>query len=135
MAKYELTKQLETGNAVIDAEHRELFKAVNNLVDACSAGKGRAAIEGTMKFLNDYVEKHFSHEEQLQQKSRYPGMAAHKVFHEKYKQTLKEITSSISQSGPTIAGLGKLNGHIGVLIAHINTEDKRLGAFLNNQKA
>ena len=67
--KYELTKDLETGNAIIDQEHRELFRAVNSLMDACSKGQGRAALEPTMKFLLDYVNKHFSHEEELQQKN------------------------------------------------------------------
>ena len=38
--KYELTKDLETGNAVIDSEHRQLFKAVNDMMDACAAGPG-----------------------------------------------------------------------------------------------
>lgn len=39
MARYELTKKLETGNAIIDGEHRELFAAVNKLLDACSKEK------------------------------------------------------------------------------------------------
>ena len=49
--RYELTKDLETGNATIDREHRELFDAVNKLMDACGSGKGRASLEPTMKFL------------------------------------------------------------------------------------
>ena len=131
MSRYEFTKKLETGSAVIDKEHRELFQAVNKLLDACSEGKGRASMDETIKFLNNYVEQHFSHEEQLQKQSGYPDLAAHRVFHEKYKQTLKEITARISVSGPTITELGKLNGHISVLVSHITTEDKKLGAFLN----
>ena len=131
MNRYEITKALETGNATIDQEHRELIRAVNKLLYACSEGKGRASMNETIQFLNQYVNQHFSHEEQLQKQSGYSGLAAHKAFHEKYKQTLKEITAGISVSGPTIGGLGKLNGHIGVLISHISTEDKKLGAFLN----
>lgn len=128
--RYELTKDLETGNAIIDKEHRELLKAVNQLLDACSKGQGRASMEPTIKFLNNYVDQHFSHEEQLQQQSRYPGVVPHKAFHAQYKKTLRDITSSISPAGPTVAELGRLNGHIGVLITHIRTEDKKLGAFL-----
>lgn len=41
--KYEVTKDLETGNSIIDGEHRELFRAVNSLMDACGKGQGRAA--------------------------------------------------------------------------------------------
>ncbi|MDE7341445.1 MAG: hemerythrin family protein [Lachnospiraceae bacterium] len=131
MSRYEFTKDLETGNAIIDKEHRELIQAVNRLLDACSEGKGRASMDETIKFLNNYVNQHFSHEEQLQKQSSYPGFAAHRVFHEKYKQTLKEITSQISVAGPTIVELGKLNKHISVLMSHISMEDKKLGAFLN----
>lgn len=131
MSRYEFTKKLETGNAIIDKEHRELIAAVNKLLEACSKGEGRSSMDETIKFLNNYVDEHFSHEEQLQQKSRYPGIKPHKAFHEQYKKTLQEITSRISASGPTIVELGKLNGHIGVLITHITTEDKKLAAFLS----
>ena len=96
--KYELTKDLETGNRIIDNEHRELLNAVNALLDACSAGKGRAQVSSTVKFLNDYVDRHFAHEEQLQKQSGYPGYEAHHAFHEKYKQTLREITAGMSDN-------------------------------------
>ena len=66
MSRYEFTKKLETGNTVIDREHRELLEAVNKLLAACSEGKGRASMDETIKFLNNYVNQHFSHEEQLQ---------------------------------------------------------------------
>ncbi len=131
MNRYELTKDLETGNAIIDKEHRELFNAVNKLFEACSNGSGRSSMNETIQFLNDYVQKHFSHEEQLQQQSEYPSVRTHKAFHEEYKRKLNEITSKISTSGSTIVELGNLNRHISVLIAHIRTEDKKLAGYLN----
>lgn len=39
--KYELTKDLETGNLTIDREHKELFNAVNDMMDAWFQGKGK----------------------------------------------------------------------------------------------
>ena len=132
MAKYEFTKKLETGNTIIDKEHRELLDAVNNLMDACSKGQGRASMEPTIKFLVNYVHQHFTHEEQLQRQSRYPGYTAHKAFHDQYKRTLQEITAKIPPTGPTVAELGALNRHIGILISHIRTEDKKLGQHLKN---
>ena len=128
--RYEFTKDLETGNRIIDNEHRELLNAVNALLDACSAGKGRSQMSSTVKFLNDYVDRHFAHEEQLQKQSGYPGYEAHHAFHEKYKQTLREITAGMSDNC-SIADLAKLNGHVSLLVSHIRTEDKKLGAFLN----
>ncbi len=130
MKKYEFTKDLETGNLTIDNEHRELLNAVNSLLEACEEGKGRAKMSETVKFLNDYVERHFAHEEQLQKKSGYPSYEAHKAFHEKYKQTLREITSGMSDN-ISIADLAKFNAHVSLLVSHIRSEDKKLGAFLN----
>ncbi|HAX52045.1 MAG TPA: cation-binding protein, partial [Lachnospiraceae bacterium] len=80
--KYELTKDLETGNALIDSEHRELFRMVNNLQDACAKGQGRSQVETAAKFLVDYVKKHFRDEQNLQTSVNYPGYPAHKKFHE-----------------------------------------------------
>lgn len=128
--RYELTKDLETGNTIIDQEHRELFRAVNQLMDSCSKGQGRAMLLPSIQFLLEYVDKHFTHEEQLQQSRGYPGIAAHKVFHREYKKTLRTITEQIPEAGPSVADLGKLNQHIALLINHIRNEDKKLGAFL-----
>ena len=128
--KYELTKDLETGNAIIDSEHRQLFNAINQLMDACSSGQGRAKIESTLRFLLDYVDKHFAHEEQLQQQAKYPEYNTHKLLHDNYKRKLREIGAAIPMSGPTVGDLANLNGHVGVLISHIRVADKKLGAFL-----
>lgn len=127
---YEFTKDLETGSPVIDQEHRELLGAVNRLMDECSKGKGRTALEPALKFLLDYVDKHFAHEEQLQTANSYPGLAAHRQFHENYKRQLKQAAAKIPATGPSIADLAALNQLIGVLVSHIRTDDKKLGAFL-----
>ncbi|WP_349772443.1 hypothetical protein [Lacrimispora xylanisolvens] len=48
---YAFTKDLETGNQLIDSEHRQLIDAINNLLTACSTGKGRAELANTTKFF------------------------------------------------------------------------------------
>lgn len=131
--RYELTKELETGNTIIDGEHSELFRAVNNILDACSKGQGRNIIDSAIKFLLVYVDKHFAHEEQLQNDNKYPDIENHKKFHEGYKKQLKEIASQIPAGNPSVADLARLNGHIAVLINHIRIEDKKLGNFLKQK--
>lgn len=128
--KYELTKDLMTGNGTIDREHQELFAAVNNMMDACAQGHGRARIEPTMKFLLDYVDKHFAHEEELHRKSGFPDLAAHQQFHANYTRKLRELAAAIPVTGPTICDVSNINQHIGVLVSHIRSTDKKLGAFL-----
>lgn len=128
--KYELTDDLVTGNALIDSEHRELFAAVNNLMDACAQGKGRDQIQKTVQFLGDYVAKHFRDEENLQTKSNYPGYPAHKQFHDGYRRKLTETAQALMQEGPSVKALGDLNGVVAILVSHIRTEDKRLARHI-----
>ena len=87
-------------------------------------------MDGAIQFLVNYVDKHFANEERLQQSKNYPGIAAHKVFHANYKKELRQIANHISTEGPSVTNLGKLNGHVAVLLNHIRYEDKKLSAFL-----
>ena len=128
--KYEVTDDLLTGNALIDSEHRELFAAVNNLIDACAQGKGRDQIQKTVQFLSDYVAKHFRDEEGLQTKSNYPGYPAHKQFHDGYRRKLAEVSQVLMREGASVKALGDLNGVVAILVSHIRTEDKRLARHI-----
>lgn len=128
--RYELTKDLETGNAVIDGQHRELLNAVNELLEACSQGKGRDILGSKTRFLRDYVGKHFGDEEKLQISSRYPNYNAHKIFHENYKRQLGEIEKRLLTEGSSISVLSSFNQVVGILVNHIRTEDSRLAAHI-----
>lgn len=131
--RYEVTPDLVTGNNLIDSEHRQLFAAVNDLMDACSRGEGRAQIEKTVRFLNDYVAKHFRDEEDLQVRSKYPGYPAHKTFHDGYRRQLNDVAQALLTDGATVKSLGNLNRVVGVLVSHIRTEDKRLAKHVKEQ--
>lgn len=117
---------------MIDSEHRMLFDAINDLMDACSSGQGRNKIGETAEFLADYVDKHFSDEEDLQRKNQYPHYRAHHDFHVNYKHKIRELANSIRADGPSVKNLGEINTQASVLINHIRHEDKRLAAFLKN---
>lgn len=133
--RYEVTPDLKTGNDLIDSEHRMLFDAINDLMDACSSGQGRNKIGETAEFLADYVDKHFSDEEDLQRKNQYPHYRAHHDFHVNYKHKIRELANSIRADGPSVKNLGEINAQASVLINHIRHEDKRLAAFLKNGTA
>ena len=78
---YQFTKDLETGNSVIDAEHKQLIDAVNALLDACAKGQGRTQLSTTANFLLNYTKKHFADEEAIQMKNRYPDYTRHKKIY------------------------------------------------------
>ena len=128
--RYELTEELITGNALIDSEHRQLFEAINALLDACANGKGRDQVMKTVDFLNGYVGRHFADEEKLQVSSNYPGYSSHKTFHDGYKRQLQQTTQELLAEGATVKALGKLNQVAGVPVSHIRTEDRKLPKHL-----
>lgn len=132
---YTWDKSLETGNSTIDEQHKSIFNAINNLLDACSTGKGRMEVENTLIFLKDYVVKHFNDEERLQIKSNYSGYEAHKEKHEAFKNTVNDIYQEFKDKGADIGLVAKVNMSIGGwLINHIKSEDKKVADHIKAMK-
>ena len=126
------TKELETGNALIDSEHKQLIAAINKLLDACSSGKGRQELNSAVDFLVAYTRTHFSHEEGLQIKHKYPVYPEHKKFHISYLAMMDDIAAKIKVQGPTIGMVGDVNSKILLLLNHIKREDVKLAAFIKS---
>lgn len=131
---YTFTPDLETGNMLIDSEHRQLIEAINNLLAACGSGKGRSELAATMKFLQDYTVKHFNDEEKLQLQYQYPDYTNHKRYHEEFKKVVAGICAKLDKEGPTVALVGEVNSAIaGWLLNHIKREDVKVAAHIKNK--
>lgn len=132
--KYDWTSDLETGNGTIDEQHKQLIAAINNLLDACSQGKGRDSLKETTTFLYDYTSKHFADEEKLQIASQYPDYPNHKQYHEGFKKVVREIMDQLEKEGPSLVLVGKVNSSIGGwLINHIKKEDVKVAAHIRSK--
>jgi hemerythrin len=130
---YAWTDDLATGNEAIDTQHKQLFKAINDLIDACFTGAGHEKLDPTVQFLVDYTEKHFADEEKLQQQCGYPEYSQHKKLHEGFDRTVVEIAEQLKKEGPTPALVRKVNSSLGGwLIHHIKDEDKKMAAYLRD---
>ena len=124
------------GNATIDAQHKQLFKAINDLLDACSSGQGRAKLEPTLQFLIDYTNKHFNDEEKIQQQCNYPDAPNHKKLHIAFKSTVQGLAQKLLTEGSSIAIVAKVNSDLGDwLVKHVQREDKKIADFIRNQDA
>ncbi len=128
---YKWDDSLETGNIAIDEQHKSLINAINELLEACSHGKGRVEVQKTLDFLRDYVIKHFNDEEKLQLKSKYPEYSTHKKMHEDFKKDVSAIVSEYESTGATIPLVAKVNSSIANwLIKHIKTMDKHFVQYI-----
>ncbi len=125
------TNDLETGNQAIDNQHKQLFKALNDLLAACAKGQGRNEMQKTALFLLDYTKKHFADEEKLQISVKYPEYQKHKGYHEAFKKVAADLVAELQKEGPTTVMLGKINSKVGDwLVTHIKREDKKLAAYI-----
>lgn len=126
------TKDLETGNMQIDNEHKQLVKAADDLVTACSQGKGRQEIGNAVEFLSNYTKTHFAHEEELQVKYKYPEYAVHKSWHQSFIKEIETVATKLKAEGANIAIVAEVNAKIGQLITHIRTFDLKLAQFIQS---
>ena len=133
---YTWSKELETGNALIDNQHKQWIQTLNGLLNACAQGKGRDQIRSTLVFLQEYTAKHFHDEEALQRESGYPGFAAHRQYHETFKRTVQDIVSQYDKEGPTVSLVGKINTNLGGwFVNHIKREDVKVAEHLRQKAA
>ncbi len=127
---FDFTKDLLTGNRMVDSQHKELIKIANKLLDACNKGQGRDKINETVGFLVGYVDKHFMDEEMLWIKGGCDDFDAHKRFHDEYKKKLASVVEEIKSNGVNIKTLGDVNIQISALVSHIRIMDKKMASQL-----
>lgn len=128
------TEDLSTGVAEIDEQHKDLFRQLNDLLQACSQKKGKEEIGKFVGFLSDYVILHFATEEREMLTHNYPAMADHKAEHEQFKIKIAGLKADYLEHGANIdVVLMAIRMSHDWLREHIRKTDKALGAFLKAQ--
>jgi hemerythrin len=131
---YDWDASLETGHELVDNQHKQLFKKLNDLVEARESGKGKAELAKTLEFLAAYTLKHFDDEEALQVKYNYPDYLRHRTLHTDFKAKVGEMAEQLQKSGYNDVFLGETIGVIADwLLHHIKGDDFRMAAYVKAQ--
>ena len=131
----EWTSNLATGIAEIDDQHKEIFKRVAMLSQACSEGRGKEEVLNLLLFLESYVKEHFAAEEKLQLKHGYPGYALHKSQHTRFIADISRLATAFQTEGATLSLVIMTNKTLtSWLVQHISRTDAELGAYLKQQQ-
>ena len=125
-------KSLETGNELIDQQHKELIDRVNKLVESCEKGTEKRTAIQTLNFLLDYTVFHFEAEEKLQEEAGYPNLEGHKAQHQAFIKAVHELMEMLEEEeGPTGAFVAAVNKNITEwLLNHIQVQDKAVAAYV-----
>lgn len=112
----------------IDNEHKDIIEHYEKLYELMTAGHGHEYFEELVNFLENYVNHHFAHEEELQIQIKYAFYEEHKELHDSFRTQLKVLLSQIDKSNVTNSDLIKINLFIkNWLHDHIMIEDKKIG--------
>jgi len=130
---FEWTERWSVGVDTIDAQHRELFAAINTLLreEEKTASRDLAMV---LDYLEDYVNNHFGLEEIYMRRLSYPGFPAHKGEHVAFINDFYDLRDEYDNNGHTPELADKMGCYMGGwLVNHIGKIDKALGAFLQEK--
>ncbi len=91
--RLEWRSEWESGNRLIDDQHKELLVLSDRLIDLSLSGHSREAILPALDALLAHVVQHFKDEEQIQRDIGYPEYAEHAQIH----QTITERALHVKQ--------------------------------------
>lgn len=125
------TSACRTDFEEIDSQHRLLFAIANELLDIRNPAKQELEIKYLLRHLREYVEKHFSYEENFMREKNYPGLNGHKEMHERI---VSEINNSLTESST----IGELKEKLETLLgnwvqSHILIEDKKFSNWAKSK--
>jgi methyl-accepting chemotaxis protein len=124
--KYVMDASFLTGCALVDAQHGQLFDAINLLLEACEQGKGQEELKKSLDFLSDYTVKHFFDEEQLLKKYGFSALPGHHQYHEAFKKTVTDLAHEFILKGVSEGLIKSVEVKIGSwLVDHIKGQDFR----------
>lgn len=133
MIHMEFDESLYTGDAAVDAQHRELIGMFNDLHVASSEGRAADAVESLLQRLHSYTIEHFTAEQALMKRTRFPAdeMLSHVEDHIALTQRVRQLVVDHREQGfSTMLPLATLLQEW--LASHIRQRDRRLVAHVRS---
>lgn len=121
----------------VDKQHKELFKRLNEFIQTVRSNESnqeekKQKVKNTLEFMGDYVDEHFSDEEELQKKYNYPHYEKHHEIHEKFKAEIREFAEEFSENEYDEDFAMEFSGRLLTwLINHVADTDQKIGEHIN----
>jgi hemerythrin len=128
MALMKWDQQFSVENDAIDTQHKQLVNLVNQLHDAMSSGTGSKIVGTVLDELMAYTRQHFSSEEQVMSRAKYPELTAHAAEHAKLTCQVAKLQEGL-KSGQVLT-MDVMTFLVSWLGNHIMKVDKRYVPFV-----
>ena len=130
---FEWTERWSVGVDTIDAQHQELFAAINSLLREEGKPTSRDLAK-VLDYLEKYVSTHFGLEETYMRRLSYPAFPSHKGEHVAFINEFYDMRDEYDNNGASPELADKMGRYMGDwLVNHIAKVDKALGAFLRDK--
>lgn len=131
----EWSDEFEIGVKQIDDEHKSIIDNYNKLFQMQKEKTDVSFYKELLDFLFEYVNSHFEHEEQLQQKIGFSECVEHKNRHENFKSKVNELIEQQTQKEITQEDINTISIFMqDWLFHHFLVEDKKIKDFLDATK-
>jgi hemerythrin len=135
MSLVEFDPVLLTGVDEIDAQHRELFARISQLLEASTHHRGREEVVRILEFLGGYVVEHFAAEESTMEAAGYPRIDGHRAEHRQLVKELEILRHELKSEGPTNLFVIRVGNRVTEwLREHIYRTDRLLGQWLKQHR-
>jgi hemerythrin len=131
MALIQWTPEFSVGVEKFDEQHKKLFSLINELHGAIQQGRGPETLQGVLSSLADYVKTHFTEEEALMEKYRFPHLSAHRSEHKKLAAQVAKL-QVWRKTSDTLLSPVVMEFLLNWLSNHIQKTDMRYKPFLND---
>ncbi|MCL2215958.1 MAG: bacteriohemerythrin [Defluviitaleaceae bacterium] len=122
------SSKYETGNEIVDNDHKEIFGLVKKVLDEAFANR-KEKVDTSITFLVEYTLRHFNNEERLMEMFDYPADEAdiHKKQHSNFAKSVTALHEKIREQGDTMdIGIEVNNTIVDWLIKHVLGSDMLL---------
>jgi hemerythrin-like metal-binding protein len=124
------SSEYETGNELIDSQHRLLVLLCRKVELAYSGGLERKVIVGLCQELRKFVDFHFVSEENVMREVDYPDHYHHANAHRHLVSDLDNLIRKVNEGSGTPASLLKMMSEW--LLGHIRGDDARLADYIRS---
>ena len=133
MAAMQWSNDLSTTIKLMDEQHKELIRRMNDVVEAGKTGDV-GAMRFTLFMLQDFCVAHFSCEENLQIRACFPDFEGHRNFHRQFLSKIAELLDEMKGKGPSKNYIDEISKIVGNwLVLHIKTVDGVLADFIRKE--
>lgn len=87
----EWAKELESGDSALDNHTKELLRQANIFIDMMESIYKEEQLLKMLSVLTEYSRNHFSSQEDMMKRTRYPGIDDHKAHHRKFIHSVSKL--------------------------------------------